>query len=70
MGNDATVETSIGQIRVAGNVEKEKIIYDLLHGYHEGGEFRCACAAYIHTYTEVYHTLDKLTALENFADRN
>lgn len=30
--------TSIGQIRVAGNVEKDKIVYDLLHGYHEGGK--------------------------------
>lgn len=39
VGNDAPIETSIGQIRVVGNVEKEKIIYDLLHGYHEGGEF-------------------------------
>lgn len=38
VGNDAPIGTSIGQIRVVGNVEKDKIIYDLLHGYHEGGK--------------------------------
>lgn len=37
MGNDAPIGTSIGQIRVEGNVQKEKVLYDLLHGYHEGG---------------------------------
>lgn len=38
VGNDASLGTSIGQIRVVGNVEKDKIVYDLLHGYHEGGK--------------------------------
>lgn len=37
VGSDAPLGTSIGQIRVDGNVEKEKVMYDLLHGYHEGG---------------------------------
>ncbi|XP_065213230.1 cadherin-89D isoform X2 [Planococcus citri] len=39
VGNDAPVGTSIGQIRVEGNIEKEKVLYDLLHGYHEGVPF-------------------------------
>ncbi len=41
VGNEAPIGTSIGQIRVAGNVAKEKIVYDLLHSYHEGGTKVC-----------------------------
>lgn len=37
VGSDVAVGTSVGQIRVNDAVNKKKIIYDLLHSYHEGG---------------------------------
>lgn len=38
VGANVEVGTSVGQIRVTDGVEKKKIMYDLLHSYHEGGK--------------------------------
>lgn len=37
VGANVDIGTSVGQIRVTDFPEKRKIIYDLLHSYHEGG---------------------------------
>lgn len=37
VGSDVPVGTSVGQIRVTEPVTKKKVLYDLLHNYHEGG---------------------------------
>uniref|UniRef100_A0A1B6ECX7 Cadherin domain-containing protein n=4 Tax=Clastoptera arizonana TaxID=38151 RepID=A0A1B6ECX7_9HEMI len=39
VGSDVGIGTSIGQIRVNDAVNKKKVIYDLLHSYHEGVPF-------------------------------
>lgn len=39
VGADVPIGTSVGQIRVSGDVVQESLIYDLLHSYIEGGEF-------------------------------
>lgn len=37
VGGNAEVGTSVGQIRVTDFPNKDKVIYDLLHGYSDGG---------------------------------
>lgn len=37
VGANAEVGTSVGQIRISDFPDRGKIIYDLLHGYSEGG---------------------------------
>lgn len=37
VGSDVPVGTSVGQIRVTDAVSKRRVLYDLLHSYHEGG---------------------------------
>lgn len=39
VGGDVPIGTSIGQVRVTEVVDKSHIVYDLLHSYHDGGEF-------------------------------
>ncbi|XP_046673716.1 cadherin-89D isoform X2 [Homalodisca vitripennis] len=39
VGSDVPVGTSVGQIRVTEAVSKRKVLYDLLHSYHEGVPF-------------------------------
>lgn len=39
VGSDVPVGTSVGQIRVTEAVNKRKVMYDLLHSYHEGGTY-------------------------------
>lgn len=38
VGGDVPIGTSVGQVRVTEAVDKNHIIYDLLHSYHDGGE--------------------------------
>lgn len=38
VGANAEIGTSVGQMRVTDFPDNGKIIYDLLHGYPEGGE--------------------------------
>lgn len=38
VGGDVSVGTSVGQVRVTEVVDKNRIVYDLLHSYHEGGK--------------------------------
>nr|CAD7198728.1 unnamed protein product [Timema douglasi] len=40
VGDNVPVGTSVGQMRVTGAVDKNKVIYDMLHSYHDGGESR------------------------------
>lgn len=37
------VGTSVGQIRLNDAVKTNDLIYDLLHGYEEGGTYICTC---------------------------
>lgn len=37
VGANVEVGTSVGQIRITEGIEKKKLMYDLLHSYHEGG---------------------------------
>lgn len=39
VGGNVGIGTSIGQIRVSDAPERRKLMYDLLHSYHEGGNF-------------------------------
>lgn len=39
VGGDVPIGTSVGQVRVTEAVDKNHIIYDLLHSYHDGGIF-------------------------------
>ncbi|XP_054267149.1 cadherin-89D-like [Macrosteles quadrilineatus] len=39
VGSDVPVGTSVGQIRVTDAVNKRRVLYDLLHSYHEGVPF-------------------------------
>lgn len=38
VGGNADIGTSVGQIRITDFPNKDKVIYDLLHGYPEGGK--------------------------------
>lgn len=38
VGDDVSIGTSVGQVRVTEAVDKSRAIYDLLHSYHDGGE--------------------------------
>lgn len=40
VGANAEIGTSVGQIRITDFVDKGNIIYDLLHGYPEGGKLQ------------------------------
>lgn len=43
VGSNVAVGTSVGQIRVSDAPDSRRVLYDLLHSYHEGGE--CALQA-------------------------
>ena len=39
VGANVGIGTSIGQIRLTDAMDKNHVVYDLLHSYHEGGEY-------------------------------
>lgn len=40
VGANVAIGTSVGQIRINdAAIKKSGVLYDLLHGYHEGGNF-------------------------------
>lgn len=41
VGGNVGIGTSVGQLRVSDFPEKRTLIYDLLHGYPEGGNNTC-----------------------------
>ena len=38
VGSNVGIGTSVGQIRVTDAPDARRVVYDLLHSYHEGGE--------------------------------
>jgi hypothetical protein len=40
VGGNVGIGTSVGQIRITDVPDRRAIVYDLLHSYHEGGEYQ------------------------------
>lgn len=37
VGDDVPIGTSVGQVRISEAIDKSRVVFDLLHSYHEGG---------------------------------
>ncbi|CAH1400249.1 unnamed protein product, partial [Nezara viridula] len=59
VGDDVPVGTSVGQIRISEAVDKSRVVFDLLHSYHEGVPFA------IEERSGVITVVDEISKYEN-----